>query len=346
MAFVVPAEIGHAPYACPLLKYMINHFSDLRILAIRSKVFPDLSEDAWLLYADGFGGKAEEILFAVEDQFTFTVEPPCHGTRISLRDLARWNFRLRPFLLPHPVRTLYQDVAGRSTTRRLGAVAQVGIGYVTGANEFFHLRPSQANTIGIPKSLLQPTIRNGKALSGEAITKEMIREWLEKDDPILLLRLSAHSPLPKSVERYLNTSEAREARESYKCSNRSPWYVVPDVTIPDGFLSYMSGNGPALVANRAGCACTNSVHTVRMIGNASIESLQQLWDHPFTRLSCEVEGHPLGGGLLKVEPREAQKIVLAPSKGWRGHEITIIDEALRSLRKWRHCSGSKAAISL
>ena len=35
-------------------------------------------------------------------------------------------------------------VAVRATARRLGSVARVGIGYATGANDFFHLRPSVA----------------------------------------------------------------------------------------------------------------------------------------------------------------------------------------------------------
>lgn len=346
MAFVVPAEIGHAPYAHPLLQYLIGHFSDVRLLAIKNKVFPNLSEDAWLLYADGFGGEAEAILFAARERFTFLSEPLSTGTRVSLGELVRWNFRMRPFLMAPSVRELYQDIATRSGVQRLGALAQVGIGYVTGANEFFHLRPSQAKATGIPAAVLQPTIRSGRALCGEAVTRRMLAEWLERDDPVLLLRLSPGSGLPKSVENYLNTRQAREASESYKCSNRSPWYVVPDVIIPDAFLSYMSGNGPALVANRAGCACTNSVHTVRITGNANVQALQQVWAHSFTRLSCELEGHPLGGGMLKIEPREAQKIVLAPVKRWSRDETRIIDEGLNTLRDWRHYSGEEATTAV
>lgn len=341
MAFVVPAEIGHAPYARPVLQYLISHFSDVRLLAVREKIFPSLSEDTWLLYADGFGGTTSELLLTSQARFSFLSEPPFRGTRVALKELEAWNFRLRPFLIGRSARDLYQDVATRASTRRLGAIAQVGIGYVTGANDFFHLRPSQAKKIGIPSSFLQPTVRNGRALSGDAITKGLLQEWLKQDEPVLLLRLSSDTDLCASIRRYLDTAEGREARSSYKCSNRSPWYVVPDVVIPDAFLSYMSGGGPALVANRASCACTNSVHTVRLASNVTIKSVQQAWAHPFTRLSCEVEGHPLGGGLLKVEPREAQNIVVAPDKKWSAEEISLIEEGLDTLREWRHYSGEK-----
>ena len=65
MAFVVPAAIGHAPYAAPLLDYLVGHFDDVRIVAVRTKLFPDLSEDCWLLHAGGFGGRAAELRFSV-----------------------------------------------------------------------------------------------------------------------------------------------------------------------------------------------------------------------------------------------------------------------------------------
>lgn len=341
MAFVVPAEIGHAPYAQPLLQYLTDNFEDVRLLAVRNKIFHELSEDVWFLYAGGFGERANEILLASEEKFFFCSEPPADGVRISVNEWQRWSYRLRPFLIGEAARDLYRHVIEQPTSRRLGSIAQVGIGYVTGANDFFHLRPSQASKVGIPDVLLQPTVRNGRALSGHAVTRTTVRGWLARDEPVLLLRLSSEIDLPKSVQQYLNTTAGQDARRSYKCSSRSPWYVVPDVVIPDAFLSYMSGEGPALVANRARCTCTNSIHTVRLSGGMTLSSLQLAWPHLFTRLSCEIEGHPLGGGMLKVEPREAQKIVVAGRRRWGRGELELIDEALEILRRWRHCSGEK-----
>jgi adenine-specific DNA methylase len=66
-AFVVPAEIGHAPYAAPALEYFVQHFAQVHVGAIRNKLFPDLSEDCWLLYAEGFGGYTNEIRFSPLD---------------------------------------------------------------------------------------------------------------------------------------------------------------------------------------------------------------------------------------------------------------------------------------
>ncbi|WP_430253111.1 N-6 DNA methylase [Neorhizobium sp. DAR64872/K0K18] len=48
MAFVVPAEIGHAPYAKSLLDFLVRSFSYVQVIAVRDKLFPRLSEDCWL----------------------------------------------------------------------------------------------------------------------------------------------------------------------------------------------------------------------------------------------------------------------------------------------------------
>jgi adenine-specific DNA-methyltransferase len=45
MAFVVPAEIGHANYARQLLPSLCSHFSHVQVNAYREKFFPALSED-------------------------------------------------------------------------------------------------------------------------------------------------------------------------------------------------------------------------------------------------------------------------------------------------------------
>ena len=69
MAFVVPAEIGHAPYAVPLLDYLVGNFGFVHVVAIKEKVFPRLSEDCWLLFADNAGCRADGIRLSKIERF-------------------------------------------------------------------------------------------------------------------------------------------------------------------------------------------------------------------------------------------------------------------------------------
>ena len=337
MAFVVPAEIGHAPYASPLLEYLVDQFAVVHIIAVREKLFPDLSEDCWLLYAEGRGASTDEIRFTVLETFTPLKRPPRTYQRVSVWEWrTSWKRRLRPYLLPKETRDLYRQVADDPESCRLGDVASVGIGYVSGSNDFFHLRLSQAERFDIPEQLLLPTVRNGRALPERNLTRSVVRKWVTEDEPIYLLKLPKSSDIPLSVKRYLDTSEGRAAREAYKCRVRTPWYSVPDVQIPDFFLTYMSGRVVRLVRNSAACTCTNSVHSVRLRDKRAISTLYDLWDSPFVQLSCEIEGHPLGGGMLKLEPREAAQIVLPAPMLLEYLPGSALEDAINTMQTWRH----------
>ncbi len=337
MAFVVPAAIGHAPYAAPLLEYLIRNFATVQIVAVREKLFPDLSEDCWLLYADGRGGATEEIRLSVVNWFTLSLEPPRQAVSVPVTEWRRlWKRRLRPYLLSENVRTLYQSIAAREDSRLFGDLAAIGIGYVSGANQFFHLRPSEAKLWSIPSGFLQPTVRNGRVLPDRELTIGTIEEWLRRDEPMMLLRVPKDAELPPGVAKYLATEQGRRARQAYKCRMRNPWYSVPDVKVPDFSLTYMSGRAPSLVRNSAAATCANAIHGVRVHHPGDVSLIIRRWSSPFVRLSCELEGHPLGGGMLKLEPREAARIVLPSSERISTKALIETGEAVSTMRAWRH----------
>ena len=57
---------------------------------------------------------------------------------------------------------------------------------------------------------------------------------------------------------------------------------------------------------------------LRLNGGLPLSELQDIWRQPIPQLSCELEGHPLGGGMLKLEPREAGNVLLTAA--WFAHE--------------------------
>jgi len=341
MAFVVPAEIGHAPYAAPLLEYLISSFGLIHIVSVRSKLFPELSEDCWLLYAEERGGHTETIRFTALDSFrpNNAKRPPKSGEDISVAEWrAVWNRRLRPFILPESARNLYRLAAEHKDSIRFGAAASIGIGYVSGANDFFHLRPSTVDRLRIPEALLHPTVRNGRVLPSQQLTQATIEKWRAADAPVMLLRLPKVSKdkLPVAVRDYLDSTAGIEARGAYKCRVREPWYSVPDVQMPDFFLSYMSGRSANLVRNAGKATCTNSVHGVRLRNAVAMKRILEYWTNDFVALSREVEGHPLGGGMLKLEPREATRILIPAESILSQADPEVMAEAVVTMQRWRH----------
>ena len=335
LAFVVPAEIGHAVYARDVVRYLLGAFGRVEVIAVRQKLFPDLSEDCWLLRASGFGGRAEAIHFArlgslSADYCAWGFEP------VSKEELGRWGYRLRALLVSEAIRSAYLGLAVRAPARRLGSVARVGIGYVTGANDFFHLRPSTAAALGIPGELLRVSVRSNRDLVVDDVDHDVVRSWIADDRPVLLLNLAGATALPKAVEAYLESAAGRDARRAYKCSNRRPWFAVPDVRTPHAFLSIMSGRGPRLVGNSAGVTCTNSVHAVEFLNGADPMRYVRTWRNELTTLSCEIEGHSLGGGVLKMEPAAARRVLLAPGLDLSEELCELLRSGTRELRRWRH----------
>ena len=338
IAFVVPAEIGHASYAVPLIEALCASFGEVVIVAVRKKIFPALAEDAWILYASGYGASCEGVRLVPVDRFETGSGLPHGGRFVTVADLRGVRGRLRRWLLPGDVLSVYETLERTSGARRLGEIASVSIGYVSGANDFFHFRRSAAKRARIDDRFLTATVRRGGSLPpGEVLTQRQVRKWISDDEPVLLLRLTSEARLPKPVRQYLDSAAGLEAREAYKCRVRDPWYCVPDVKIPDGFLSVMSGEMPHLIRNAAGCAGTNSVHVVNVKPGESFRQIQAGFDSSLTRLSCELEGHPLGGGLLKMEPREAQRLLIP------GHERSAdllraeahLQAGIAAMRAWR-----------
>jgi hypothetical protein len=80
------------------------------------------------------------------------------------------------------------------------------------------------------------------------------------------------------------------------------------VSPPDLFFTYMSHRYPRLVANRARVSFVNSMHGVRLRAGAprsAREALPLLAFSSLTMLGAEIHGRSYGGGILKMEPREA-----------------------------------------
>jgi adenine-specific DNA-methyltransferase len=319
LAMVLPMEVGHAQYAQPVLEHLRRSFGSVTFLTFREKLFPELSEDTVLLLADEFGAAPARFLWrdvAHLSELTVLREndlwPLPHTRVLDAPAVASGSTRLIESFIPEKARSLYHDLMKSGHAQRLGKLADVGIGYVTGANDYFHLSPRGAEQYRIPTEYLKPAIRRGRALCGLRFTPVDWRKAVERKEAGFLLHIGKDQSLSKTVRKYLDEGESRRIHDAYKCRMRRPWYSVPHVYLPDAFLMYMSGAMPRLVANDARVYAPNSLHILRLHPSAQIPSdaLAALWQTSLTRLSVEIEGHALGGGMLKLEPTEAENVLI------------------------------------
>ncbi len=319
LAMVVPAELTHATYARPVLDYLRRCFGRIRLLCFARRLFSTLSEDTALLLAADRGEPLESFTLvdlqgvSSLDKYTNPESDLPTGVEVDALAVERGNGRLVHYLLPSRIRDLYRELRELAQVATLADLANVGIGYVTGDNNFFHLDQQTIDAYDIPSCFLRPAACSSNELDGLRFTHD---DWLRLQRAgraNSLLYLSDERPLPLSLQAYLLQGTRRGVPNRYKCRVRKPWYRVPHVYDADGFLTYMSGSEPKLVANDAGAVAPNTLHVVRLLPTSrySASALAAAWQTSLTALSCELEGHSLGGGMLKLEPKEARRVAVA-----------------------------------
>src|SRR2546428_3940076 len=315
LAMVAPAEICHAAYPRPLLRHLKDLFRRILILAFEKRLFPELNEDTVLLLADELGARGGDLRIAtLRDMDALgdsTHDPSGYGADAERVQEERPS--LTTYFLPHTIRTLYDQLTLSQMVIRLGSVANVGIGYVTGDNRFFHLSAAESRQLRIPPRAQRPAVCRSAWLKGVVFSRS---DWrvldLGQREKRLLSLTGRGTELPRGGKAYLQRGEGGGVHRAHQCRTRNPWYVVPGVQVPDLFLSYMAHERPVLALNRAGVVCPNTLLAVKALPlwRHIVRAVPAVWCNSLTFLSAEIEGHSLGGGMLKVEPKEAARLVI------------------------------------
>lgn len=281
-------------------------------------MFPELSQDALLLFAGDFGGCCKQIRLRrfrdVEELASLLTRRRTFGDPISVSRLQGSNGRLRDHFLPREVKALYDFLAAAADICRLGEISEVGIGYVTGNNQYFHLSKDDVAQSGIPRRFLKPSLLRSGIVAGISATIEDWRRLRDKGEKVYLLSLPrvGKGALPTPIRAYLEEGEAYHVHQAFKCSVRTPWYSVLHKKPADAFLTYMSGGSPRFVWNAAGLLSTNSLHEVRFRRASQANAWKTALGFccSLSQISSEIEGHPMGGGMLKLEPTEAERVLV------------------------------------
>ncbi len=319
LAMVAPLELGHAAYALPVLNHLHRSFARVTFLTFQRPLFPALSEDTLLVLAEGYGEPPSDFRWLDLEgpeslaDYGSTAHLGAAAEGLETAAMLRGERRLLHHLLDRETRELYSALQRQPGVRRLGDLVDIGIGYVTGANEFFHLSPDTVREYGIEERFLVRAVRRGKSLRGIVYTLEDWQEGTAHEAAGWLLRIPPGSRLSAGVSAYLARGIQAGIPGRYKCRTRPDWYAVPHVYEPEAFLTYMSGRVPRLVANQARAVATNSLHVLRALPGVRVnpEELALRWCTSLTWLSAELEGHGMGGGMLKLEPGEARRVLLA-----------------------------------
>lgn len=305
LGLVLPAELLSVNYAAEVRRFLFQRFRSIDLVLFTERVFPEAEADVVLLLADGFDEGPTDHARVVQAQNAAALLDLAVPQKWKPLDPAgKWTASL---LQPAVLETYSQLLLGEQFVG-LQTWGETTLGMVTGNNRYFALSPLRAAELGIPKQELLALSPPGSAhLRGLNLSTRALRDLGERGSSIWLFRPDAAS-MSSEAASYIAAGAGAGVDQAYKCRVRKPWWRVPLVKPADLLLTYMNADTPRLTTNDAGARHLNSVHGVylrdgvRELGRAAlpIASLNSM-----TLLGAETVGRSYGGGVLKLEPREA-----------------------------------------
>ena len=305
---VLPAELLTVGYAEPIRKWLRQRFAAVHLVMFERLQFEDAAERVVLVIARGSGGCNAFSLLPVEDAAdlgSLKLFGPTHFT-VAPAEAGKWS----DLLLSIEQRQTFKRVTDDHCTT-VGSYGSLELGSVTGANSFFAISEQTRCEFGLSKKQLVRISPPGtKHLKGLSFTDRAWGKLRDSDEPVWLLRPSL-SDRTRSLQRYIAHGETIGVPDAYKCKIRDPWWRPPVVPAPDLFFTYMSHRYPRLVRNTAGVSFLNSMHGLRLrpgVPREAASALPLLCLNSVTMLGAEVFGRSYGGGVLKMEPKEAARL--------------------------------------
>lgn len=332
MAQVLPAEILHAQYAEQVLDYLRRSFAAVTLVLFEQRVFPGALEEVVLLLAEGHGiGAADGVrVVEVADLAALDVDQLVRADdRRELSDGDEGDTLLLQ-LLPDATRDLYRALRRTADVATIGALASVDIGAVTGANDFFLAR---SNDTRVPERFLRPAVSKAAHVIGARFTAADHRRLSDDGKPMHMIVIGREHPEEDltDVRPYLTLGDTSGISGRYKCRVRSPWWSVPlpKHRAPAAFMTYCSSEHPRVVLNEARALHTNTVHGLTATGALDAAEIAARFLNSLTLLSVELVGRSYGGGVLKLEPTEAEAALLPIAGEQLAPRLGEIDDLVR-----------------
>lgn len=310
LAMVIPAELLQVKYAEQTRTFLARHFGAITIVTFRRLVFENIQQEVVLLLAEKTPRIESGIdvieLDDAEDLPGYEVKL---RARHHLKAISHSEEKWTQYYLEEREIGLLRALKTHPHLTRLGQLGCVDVGVVTGNNGFFVLTEEQVHAHALEGYTL-PLVGRTAQLPGLLYTEE---DWQANRETGVLCHLLNPPPLPiaelpDAAQRYIESGEASEQHIGFKCRNRKLWYIVPTLWPPHAFLFRQIHGYPKLVENRTQATSTDTIHRVRYHHPEHSGQITLAFLNSMTFVFAEVLGRSYGGGVLELEPNEAEQI--------------------------------------
>jgi len=338
LAMVLPAELLQVSYAAQLRSFLTDRFTRIDIVACNELFFENAEQEVVLLLADGALAQASETnvcrvtmtetatVAEITDRMPELVLSESQP-KIIRHDHEKW---LKYFLSEREI-TFMRELRDSTATANMSIYASINVGVVTGRNQFFVLTSDQISQHSL-ESYTIPLVSRSIQLKGTQFGKTDWKALAAAGDRVHLLNISSANSdkITGALLSYIHAGEKEAVHKGYKCSIRKPWYAVPSVWPPDGFVFRQIYDFPRMVLNRAGATSTDTIHRL----SCKADNPERVIANTYTWLtaaSAEIEGRSYGGGVLELEPTEAERLLM-PAKLNGAMPLADADRLIRSGR--------------
>ncbi|KXA95218.1 hypothetical protein AKJ36_01255 [candidate division MSBL1 archaeon SCGC-AAA259I07] len=332
LAMIIPAALMQVNYAEELREFLSRSFSRLTIITFEKLVFDGIEEEVVLLLGETDGEESVGInvieLKDLSDLESYTYEEFKHEDIKSLdHSTEKWTM----YYLDNKEIELIRRLKKNTQLNSVGDYADVNVGVVTGRNAFFVLDKEQVEEHGL-KDYIKPIVSRSSHLGkGVKFAEEIYKKNKEEGKRCYLLNLPDKdaSEFPNKVQKYIQEGENKEYHKGYKCSIRDPWYKVPTTWTPDGFLLRQIHQYPKFVLNETQATCTDTIHRVKFKENKEeMKNFFAVTHNSLTWAFSEFIGRSYGGGVLELEPNEAEELPI-PTSNWEKISLNKVNQILK-----------------
>jgi hypothetical protein len=305
LGLVLPAELLTVNYAAEVRKFLVEQFAKMRLVFFTERVFPGVLEEVVLVLADGY--RQGPVDHCELHQVRAAEELATSVSAARLWKPAAAGGKWTPSLMSTSALAAYIGVESAPGFTTLSCWGETTLGMVTGNNRFFAMSPGRARELGLQLGdLLAVSPPGSRHLRDLAFRRSAYSALGAAGTPTVLFRPAGEPSLPARA--YIEAGERLGVHHAYKCRVRFPWWRVPLVKPADLLLTYMNADTPRLCANRAGAHHLNSVHGIYLqpgLRRPGMNLLPLASLNSMTMVGAEIVGRAYGGGLLKLEPKEA-----------------------------------------
>jgi adenine-specific DNA-methyltransferase len=330
LAMVIPAELLQVSYAAELRRFLSDAYNHLTLITFKKLIFEGIQQEVVLLLGERNGSKSTGIR-TIELEDAHDLHAYDHDALMDspLKEMDHTTEKWTMYFLDEEEINLLRRLREHPSLTRAGRVLDVDVGVVTGLNEFFVLTAQQVEDLKL-SAYTRPLVGRSGHLQGAIFQETDWRANAENQIPSFLLDApdQPFEQLPEQLKSYIARGEANGANLGFKCRIRNRWYIVPSIWNPDAFMLRQIHNYPKIVVNQAAATSTDTIHRVRLRNGTLAPIIAAAFLNSLTFAFAEIIGRSYGGGVLELEPNEAE-MLLIPLQGAERLDIQDLDILLR-----------------